>query len=373
MHSSGGEMEAVEKAMRDKRMEEREKREAVMEERMAKKEKEEEAEKAKKAAMIKAAKEFVEATGRKILEKRGGPQDPWDQFRGFWTSVWGEGGYFGKFEDETTIPSMRFTFSGDGSTKNTLQFFSVKVAEIDQSLQWPLHVYGFFSVRDVVDHKRNMIFSCDRDNCQTISQEDPYLTLTGPTRAVVVSSDPSYFEIELKVKGTAESEDKYLSRLVMTYRTGFVDRSFTSELSTLEMAFEEIIRSVEATISVKVVGGSWPDGFRGVFCASIDDIAGLKVKLLECGDDRLPLDADGNIKLRCKVVSVGLEGLLRISVMAHCINGDQVVESHCREDVKSHEVVFEPRRSGTSSSTELKIGSCRMEVTVNWSLFSYQL
>ncbi|KAM3368119.1 hypothetical protein ACQJBY_016585 [Aegilops geniculata] len=218
-----------------------------------------------------------------------------------------------------------------------------------------------------------MIFSCDRDNCQTISQEDPYLTLTGPTRAVVVTSDPSYFEIELKVKGTAESEDKYLSRLVMTYRTGFLDRSFTSGLSTLEMAFKEIIQSVEATISVKVVDGSWPDGFRGVFCASIDDIAGLKVKLLECGDDRLPLDADGNIKLRCKVVSVGLEGLLRISVMAHCINGDQVVESHCREDVKSHEVVFEPRRSGTSSNTELKIGSCRMEVTVSWSLFSYQL
>lgn len=65
------------------------------------KEKEEEAEKAKKAAMIKAAKEFVEATGRKILEKRGEPQDPWDQFRGFWTSVWGEDGYFGEFEDES--------------------------------------------------------------------------------------------------------------------------------------------------------------------------------------------------------------------------------------------------------------------------------
>ncbi|EMS57250.1 hypothetical protein TRIUR3_12632 [Triticum urartu] len=330
-------MEAVEKAMRDKRMEEREKREAVMEERMAKKEKEEEAEKAKKAAMIKAAKEFVEATGRKILEKRGEPEDPFEQFRGFWTRVWGEDGYFGKFEDESSM-SHSLINSRAGI---------------------------------LLMHK----FEFEYDSAHQISAcfQDPYLTLTGPTRAVVVTSDPSYFEIELKVKGTAESEDKYLSRLVMTYRTGFLDRSFTSGLSTLEMAFKEIIQSVEATISVKVVDGSWPDSFRGVFCASIDDIAGLKVKLLECGDDRLPLDADGNIKLRCKVVSVGLEGLLRISVMAHCINGDQVVESHCREDVKSHEVVFEPRRSGTSSNTELKIGSCRMEVTVSWSLFSYQL
>uniref|UniRef100_A0A8R7PH91 DUF6598 domain-containing protein n=1 Tax=Triticum urartu TaxID=4572 RepID=A0A8R7PH91_TRIUA len=155
----------------------------------------------------------------------------------------------------------------------------------------------------------------------------------------------------------------------MTYRTYFNDRSFTSELSTLEMAFEEIVQSVEATISVKVVDGSWPDGLCGVFCASIDNIDDLKVKLLECADVRLPLDADGKIKLRCEVVSVGLEGLLNISVMEHCINGDQVVENQCREHVKSHEVVFEPKKSGTSSSIELIVGSCRMEVS--WFLFSY--
>lgn len=202
--------------------------------------------------------------------------------------------------------------------------------------------------------------------------QDPYLALTGPTRAIVVSSDPSYFEIKLKVKGTTESEDKDLSILIMTYRTGLVDRSFPSELSTLEMTFEEIVRSVEATISIKVIDGSWPDGFRGAFSASIDSIADLKVKLLECGDDKLPLDADGKIMLTCRVVSVGLEGILRISAMAHCINGEQVVESHHREGVMSSEAVFVPKRLGTSSNTKLKVGSCRMEVTVSWSLFSYQ-
>ncbi|XBI92897.1 hypothetical protein VPH35_029862 [Triticum aestivum] len=159
------------------------------------------------------------------------------------------------------------------------------------------------------------------------------VSLTGPARAIVVSSDHLYFE------------DKDLCCLVMTYRTCFEDRNFTSELSTLEMA----------TIRVKFVDGSWSDGFCGVFCAIIDNIADLK----------LPLDADGEIKLRCEVISVGLEGLLRISIMACCINGDRVVENQCREDLKSHEVVFEPKQSGTSSNTELKVGSCGMEVTVS--------
>ena len=68
---------------------------------------------------------------------------------------------------------MRLTFSGyeAGYTMETLQFFSVKVAGIDQSLQWPLDVYGFVAFRDVCDHKRNMIFFRDRDNCQTINQQ----------------------------------------------------------------------------------------------------------------------------------------------------------------------------------------------------------
>jgi hypothetical protein len=75
--------------------------------------------------------------------------------------------------DAAAMPPMRFTLCGprSGCTMDTLQFFYVKVASIDDSLQWPLDVYGFVAVRDVLDRKRNMIFCCDRDNCQTINQQ----------------------------------------------------------------------------------------------------------------------------------------------------------------------------------------------------------
>jgi hypothetical protein len=71
------------------------------------------------------------------------------------------------------IPPMRLTFSDfdTGYAMDTLQFFSVKVARIDDNLRWPLDVYGFVAVRDILDRKRNMIFCRDRDNCQTINEQ----------------------------------------------------------------------------------------------------------------------------------------------------------------------------------------------------------
>jgi len=53
----------------------------------------------------------------------------------------------------------------------TLQVFSAKVAEIRGGLQWPLDVFGFFAVRDWIDHNRNIIYNRARDNCQTLTQE----------------------------------------------------------------------------------------------------------------------------------------------------------------------------------------------------------
>jgi hypothetical protein len=190
--------------------------------------------------------------------------------------------------------------------------------------------------------------------------QDPYLALTGPTRAVAVSGDPSYFEFKLRVKGTAESEDKDFSLFASTYRSHSTTRIFTSKLSTLEMSFQELFNSVEATISVEVIDGSWPDGFLGEFSASTANPPDMKVNLLKCGDGILPVDADGKIQLMRRVVSVELKGFLRVSIIAHCVNG---------KPSKSREALFAPKCSGTSSNSEIEVCSCRLKVTVSWSLF----
>uniref|UniRef100_N1QXI8 DUF6598 domain-containing protein n=1 Tax=Aegilops tauschii TaxID=37682 RepID=N1QXI8_AEGTA len=167
------------------------------------------------------------------------------------------------------------------------RIFSIKVEAIKGGLKWPLDVYGIVVARDMVDHNRNIIFHRERDNCQRITKQDPYLALTGPTRAVLLSVDPTYVEVDLKVKGVVQSEDKDLSSLALCYRNQGASKSYmmyhegtTNKLSTLELAFAHIVNSVEATISVEVVCGDWPRGFRGVFTANTASMDHMKVTLL---------------------------------------------------------------------------------------------
>uniref|UniRef100_A0A0E0BPM1 DUF6598 domain-containing protein n=1 Tax=Oryza glumipatula TaxID=40148 RepID=A0A0E0BPM1_9ORYZ len=125
-----------------------------------------------------------------------------------------------------------------------MQFFSVKVIEIMGGLQWPLHVYGIVATRDSQDNKRNFLFRCDREHCQTLaSPQDSCLRLTRPSRAIVMVN-PVVVEVDLKVKGSRgpPSEDKLES----------------TEDSTMEFAFAHLQSAVEATITARVVEGS-PD------------------------------------------------------------------------------------------------------------------
>ncbi|XP_048539331.1 uncharacterized protein LOC125518557 [Triticum urartu] len=233
---------------------------------------------------------------------------------------------------------MRYTFPASRDTPDpmdTLQFKSVKITSIKECLHWPLQVFGIITARSI---------SC----------------IDRPSRAIAVSIDPSYIEVSLKVKGTTKAEDKDLSDLAVTYRSGYcLTGVYPSRLSTLKLEFSHVSFSVEATICIKLIGGSWPIGFQSVFTAgtSTDDVP---VKLLDSEHDGLPVDANGVTKLSRRVVSVGLEKFLKVHLMAISINGRQVVESS--------EATFKPERAGISLSN-LSLGFCSMEVAVAWSCF----
>lgn len=197
----------------------------------------------------------------------------------------------------------------------------------------------------------------------------PFLLLTGPTRAVVVC-DPVYFEVVLKVKGTVESEDKDLSLLTEPLTdhssilyTCLVSKDYTSKLSTLELTFGYVADSVEATISVHITEGSWPDGHIGEVTAHTSSLKNRGL-LLHSELDRMPVGADGMINLSWCVASVELEGKLTVSVVAfQHDDGDGInVVGKGEED-------FRPKKSGKSYG-RLDVGFCKMDVTVAWSLLS---
>ncbi|CAM0947503.1 unnamed protein product [Alopecurus aequalis] len=278
----------------------------------------------------------------------------------------------GAYADTTGIPAMRFTDDEPdwyAEPTGTLQIVSFKVAAIAKELRCPLDVYGLIAIRDHLDRKRNIIFARPRENCQTITSEDPYLTLVGPTRAAVLSnvSDSVRFEAVLKVKsGTNESEDKDLSFLASKYRSSYTDHSrvvsrvATSKLSRLEWVFAHIANSVEATISIQVIHGSWPNGCRGIFSASTISLDDMKFSMLSLEDDKLPVNVDGMINLSRHVACVEIEGELKISVTIEYADGEEMITS-------KDETIFTAREAGRSSAI-LKVWSCEMKVVVAWSL-----
>ncbi|CAO2039398.1 unnamed protein product [Urochloa humidicola] len=291
------------------------------------------------------------------------------EYREHWEGVWSS--LFGSFETTTPIPPMRFTdhqpVPSHAGVQDTLQIFSVRIKETNQSLQWPLQVFGIIAARDPIDRNRNIIFNCERDNCQILTQEDPFLKLTGPTRAVVVC-DPVYFEVALKVKGSVESEDKDLSLLAVPLTdysdiisTCLVNKVYTSKL--ILTLFGYVVESVEATISVHITEGSWPDDFFCDFTAQTSSLENETVRLLGC--EKIHVDDDGTIKLSRFVASVEFEGELKVSVAAFRYDEDLGKVIMIGKD----DMGFRPNKAGKSYG-RLDVGFCKMDITVAWSLIS---
>ncbi|XP_052166093.1 uncharacterized protein LOC127782859 [Oryza glaberrima] len=259
----------------------------------------------------------------------------------------------------------------------TLQILSVKVAATKGSLQWPLDVFGMTAMRDSLDHNRNIIFHRTRDNCQSLTEEDRHLVLIGPTRAIaLLMPEPVIIEVELKVKWTIESEDKDLSFLAVpllcddTYYSHVLNSgSYSSKLSTVEFKLGYIAASVEATISLRVIQGSWPGGFRGQFAActtcthrkdmAVANVGNERIVLHDSRGEKVVVSGDGKIELSRCVVSVESEGELKVSVKAWKAD-DNVLETE----------VFFTALEASLSEGMVDIGFCKLEIIVAWSLIS---
>lgn len=270
----------------------------------------------------------------------------------------------GSFEDETTLGPMRYTHGpipSDAHPDCSLQFFYIKVKDLKAGLNWPLHVYGCVATRDSVDHKRNFLFKRTRDNFQTLTQKDPFLLLTGPSRAVVLDN-PVTFEVQLKLKGNTESEDEVLALKSFNFHENFYLRggTRTSTLhrrSKLEFAFALLEESVEATVSVQVVDGSLPDHFSGKVVCHTRSMEDHKMILLDSRDGKMPVNSDGTIELSRRVVAVDCpSGKLVVSLL-----GSQTGR------VAQGNAVFRVKASGTSEEI-IKVGLFKARVTVAWSM-----
>ena len=254
----------------------------------------------------------------------------------------------GHFLNKTTVSSMQFTHLAPGripcgaGIEPAVQIFSVKLTEVKGGFKFPLSVYGVVAARDGVDYNRNLLFFCDRSNSQKLTQNDPYLHLIGPSRAVFFEDYVNY-EVQLMVKGSVKSRDRPL--ITDTYRQiqcriGVSTICFQNCFCTMELRLERFLGSVQATIfGVRVVkdNGAWPFG-HGVRVACspasrelMEDSDGEfkyvaqpssgEILLLDSKDGRRPADSDGYLYLSRQVVSVEPSGQLEVEIQAYAPPG----------------------------------------------------
>uniref|UniRef100_A0A0A9CM52 DUF6598 domain-containing protein n=1 Tax=Arundo donax TaxID=35708 RepID=A0A0A9CM52_ARUDO len=291
-------------------------------------------------------------------------------FRLTWTSL-----HPGAALEETTpIVPKSFTYGPvpyKAMSFDTVQVFSVSIKEIkpdELGFDWPLQVYGLVAARDNADSRRqNIIFSRDRNNCQMLTAEDSSLVLTGPSRAVVAHGH-IIFEIDLKVKGSNESEDKVLSFLVMVHNANFGMTTYgkfyreirSNKQSSTEVLFAQLEDTVEATIDVKIVEGSWSH-FCPRFFAHTKSYPDVDFVLFDpCGGAMVQND-EGMIKLSRSVITVESNGELKLTAEAREHGSNTVTASDT--------TMFTQKRIGTTDGA-LNLGFCKMEVCVSWSLLA---
>ncbi|XP_037487541.1 uncharacterized protein LOC119365983 [Triticum dicoccoides] len=294
-------------------------------------------------------------------------------YRRCWERLWGNDR---SFEDQTLLSPMLFThctasrIPNEAVAGSTLQIHSIKISTAKE-LTLPLEVYGVVAVRDAVDHHRNPLFLRSRTHCQILEENDSFLRLTGPVRAIV-SMDTVYIEIQLKVKGATKSED---TTLISTFGFYNGDSSGTfllkNSLCTVELCYEQLKQSVQATImgvfvTPKQESLPFPYGGR-VICSSLpqddnEDIAGLpsrEVLLLDSKGGRMSLTNNGYLSLARSVVSVELKGKLQVLIMA---------ESPSQNAEIAAQFLFTPEKCNISKGECYLPDGSKVEITVAWSL-----
>lgn len=281
------------------------------------------------------------------------------------------------FGQITTLGSMQYAHYTPGRVRSsfaeTLQVFSMELKLKDQNaggFKFPLSVYGMVAVRDNLDSRLNMLFSCNRIKAQKLTHADPFLLLTGPSRAIV-SKDSVYFEIHLREKGAAASQDKPLMTCVRSYAGGSnTALCFNNVMCTLEVCLRTVKPAVQATIMcVQIVKKKklWPLNFPYgglVSCTPLPrttDIDGnQKIVLVESKGSKFPHGDFGYVHLKSQVVSVEVGGGLEVVIQVYNESGAVAAESYVHFEAQNCQV----------RQKHCFVGQAQVNVTVAWSVVS---
>lgn len=292
--------------------------------------------------------------------------------RSRWKDLWEP--TYGYFQDKTAVSPMHFTHLTPGCRLGsaacfgqTLQIFTIKLAELKGGIKWPLFVYGLVAARDDVDHNRNLLFYCRRTESQKLDQDDPFLRLIGPSRAILFT-DHVKFEVQLRVKGAIVSQDRALISAFCDYTNGHClgvsTHSFENCFCTTELCLQTIQQTVQATVlSVRVKNGPWPFEYGGEVACSAPSFntapSSMNVVLLASRGRPMPNGSDGYLQLSRNVVSVESKGSLTFFIRAYSESGEIAAQG---------QICFMANKCNITQQTcFFRDPEVELEITVAWS------
>ncbi|XP_048560048.1 uncharacterized protein LOC125540477 [Triticum urartu] len=288
-----------------------------------------------------------------------------------WEATWGSStGRHGCFDDITTLSPMQFTTSTPGSfplssvAGPALEIYSIKLINLNPNLSWPIDVYGVVAARDDFDHNRNILFCRSSADCQRINQEDPFLHLIGPSRAIV-AEEPVMFQIELKLKYGANLKDTAWFTSNQSYRSimPYDTMQICNRCCTAEISLGRVAPAIQATIVGVSAEGEWPFEYGcKVSClfspADATEGCAAEVVLLDRRAKRMRAGSDGYLSLSRNVVSVGLQGTLRVVTEAYSESGLNIVRKyHAEFPIKQCQI----------DSCECSVDGSTLKIVVAWS------
>ncbi|KAI5010208.1 hypothetical protein ZWY2020_012345 [Hordeum vulgare] len=152
---------------------------------------------------------------------------------------------------------------------------------------------------------------------------DPFLLLTGPSRAIV-AADTVKFEVELRIMyAGADPKDTVLFSSTYNYYSmqQYANPRIRSCCGMLELSVERLTRAVQATIvGVRVVEGEWPFQYGcrvSCYLSPNDDLVPTtptEVVLVNCKVEEMEKQSGGYVNLSRNVVSVQLEQTLKVVI-----------------------------------------------------------
>jgi hypothetical protein len=189
--------------------------------------------------------------------------------------------------------------------------------------------------------------------------QDPFLHLIGPSRAIL-ATDHVNFEVKLEIN-TVDTLISFSNRYDGADNTSSL--LFRGHCCTAELSLGRLSTPLQATIvGVCIVEGRWPfkNGCR-VVCSSstAGEIMPREVVLLDYRGKRMRVGWDGYLHLSRNVVSVELQGTLKVVIQAYSEPvGHRAKEGH---------VVF-PAQQCQTTKGQCFVGITKLEIIVAWSL-----